>query len=141
MTTKRPLNDAWLFWDAERLERFPHSSESDHVHAPAAGDDDAPATPLRVRLLEDVVLYVAGISAAMAGVGFALLVGSFLSAYAALNDAAPQTDARLLAPPAGIERPAHTGAGDRVAPAPARVDAGLRARTPAGTPRGRLSDT
>ncbi len=88
MDRRRPLSDAWLVWDAERLEGYPHSD------GPAARlDESAPAgqhgrarKPLGQRLLHDVLLYGAGVASALFGVGLALLLGSFISAYSVLTE-------------------------------------------------------
>ncbi len=90
MIHKQPLNDSWLFWNPERLAEFPHGSEADHVAQPLTEplDQDAPEESYGFSLLEDLVVYVAGISAAMVGVALAVLIASFISAYSVLNDAA-----------------------------------------------------
>ncbi len=88
MNCKQPLDDTWLFWNPERLDEFPHIADDDHVGAPADCDDDERGSAA-LDLLEDVLLYVAGVSAAMVGVGLAVLIGSFISAYSALNSPGP----------------------------------------------------
>ena len=88
MNGKQPLNDSWLFWNAERLEEFPHVSENDYTCATA--DTAAKACeqgPSPSAVLEDLLLYIGGASAALAGMGLVILIGSFVSAYSALNGA------------------------------------------------------
>lgn len=112
MNSRQPLNDSWLFWNAERLEEFPHVCEDDHACAPADGDaDDGEGGSARLAMLEDLLLYVAGVSAAMTGVGLAVLIGSFISAYAALNSPDAADRAAVPAPPyQSLERSApHAG--------------------------------
>lgn len=84
----KPLSDAWLYWDAERLEGYPHSDGDSRESADTttARVEGPPRKPLRVRLLEDLLIYVAGIASALIGVGLALLLGSFLSAYSVLSE-------------------------------------------------------
>ncbi|MDX1513725.1 MAG: hypothetical protein R3174_08270 [Gammaproteobacteria bacterium] len=80
------MSDAWLFWDAEKLEGYPHTE------APAPGREgkrsgaDSAHRPLRLGLFQDLLIYAAGIVSALVGVGFALLIGSFISAYSMLSD-------------------------------------------------------
>ncbi len=86
MSSKQPLSDAWLFWDAERIEDFPHASDDDYAPTPNERDDESDdQESSRLALVENLLLYIGGISAAMAGVGLVILIGSFLSAYSALN--------------------------------------------------------
>jgi len=102
MGQRRPLSDAWLFWDAERLESYPHSgSTGADARQPAQGPiSETPGKPLRLRLLEDLLLYFAGVASAMVGVGLALLLGSFISAYSVLTDVKPASDESIVDYPA-----------------------------------------
>lgn len=109
MNCKQPLDDTWLFWNPERLDEFPHVADDDHVGAPANCDDDEERRSATLDLLEDVLLYVAGVSAAMVGVGLAVLIGSFISAYSALNSPGPWERAAVPAQPyLSLERPAQS---------------------------------
>jgi len=86
MKSKQPLNDSWLFWNAERLEDFPHVSERDYACATVQGDaEEGEHDSSRPAMVEDLLLCVGGVSAAIMGVGLAALIGSFISAYSALN--------------------------------------------------------
>ena len=144
MRTNRLLSDDWLYWNAERLEEFPHGDRNDYAGAAPEADDANEETESRMlSLLEDFLLYVAGVSAAMVGVGFAVLIGSFISAYSALNSpgamvraqAAPQAysrqDPEIALEPAAARgstliRP-DAGSGGRIHPAGA-IAAGEGAR-------------
>lgn len=108
MNGKQPLNDTWLFWNAERLEEFPHVCENDHACAPADGvADDGERESSVSSLLGELFLYVAGVSAAMMGIGLAVLIGSFISAYSALNSPDAAERAAVPAQPSpGLERSA-----------------------------------
>lgn len=100
MSSRQPLNDSWLFWNAERLEEFPHVSEDDCTCASAgSGAEEGDQGARRPAVLENLLLYVGGVSAALVGVGLVLLIGSFLSAYSALNDADASGQAALPARP------------------------------------------
>lgn len=88
MEQRRPLNDAWLYWDAERLEGFPHSDGGafDCEHTARGDAGGGPRRPLRLRLTQDILLYAAGVASALFGVGLAVLLGSFISAYSVLTE-------------------------------------------------------
>ncbi|MDH3317505.1 MAG: hypothetical protein OER43_17275 [Gammaproteobacteria bacterium] len=106
MNCKQPLDDTWLFWNPERVDEFPHAADDDHVGAPADCDDDEERGSAALDLLEDLLLYVAGVSAAMVGVGLAVLIGSFISAYSALNSPGAWERAAVPAQPfLSLERP------------------------------------
>jgi hypothetical protein len=85
MSGKPPLDDRWLYWNAERLDDFPHVAEDDYAcaiaEAAAGGDSGSPRRTGR----EDLLLYVGGVSAAVAGVVLVITIGSFISAYSALS--------------------------------------------------------
>ncbi len=100
MKHTQPLNDSWLFWNAERIEEFPHVSEDDDAKGFAERDaGSGEKKPTVVDMLEDLLLYLAGISAAVVGLGLAILFGSFISAYSALNNTAPTDRAAAVAAP------------------------------------------
>lgn len=84
----RPLSDAWLYWDAERLEGFPHSDSAHQDALPPEADLQRhdPRKTLRLRLLEDLLIYGAGIVSALLGMGLAVLLGSFIATYSALSE-------------------------------------------------------
>ncbi len=86
MSSKQPLNDTWLFWDAERIDDFPHASDDDYGRTANHRDNESDEQESsQLALVENLLLCVGGISAAMAGMGLVILIGSFLSAYSALN--------------------------------------------------------
>lgn len=83
----KPLSDAWLFWDAERLEAYPHSDSGPEACEDSVTESDAadPPGPLRLRLFEHLLVYVAGIASALVGMGLAVMLGSFVHAYGVLS--------------------------------------------------------
>ena len=89
MTRTQPLDDTWLFWNAERIEDFPHIPDDDYAGATGEGESEAleeeEQAHLRREMLAELLLYVGGASAAMAGVGLVILIASFISAYSALR--------------------------------------------------------
>ena len=88
MYRRRPLSDAWLFWDAERLDGYPHSDGTvpGSEGFTRSGRHRRARQPLRLRLLQDILLYGAGVASALLGVGLAVLLGSFISAYSVLSE-------------------------------------------------------
>lgn len=136
----RPLSDTWLFWDAERLESYPHSDGDSRESADTttARVEGPPREPLRVRLLEDLLIYVAGIASALIGVGLVLLLGSFLSAYSVLSEVNRASGESIVAYPSlKVDRPelladaATAAAGKReatAASAPGSTQSGSRLR-------------
>lgn len=108
MNGKQPLNDAWMFWNAEHLDEYPQVSEVGHEQAAADEDPEhSGGASSRTAMLELLLLYVGGVSAAVAGMGLVILIGSFLSAYSALN--APVAAERATAPAnpyLSLDRPA-----------------------------------
>ena len=131
MSHKKPLDDAWFFWDAERVDEFPHFSDNDCTRE-TAHDDAAHNARERPRpaMLEDLMLYVGGIGAALLGMGLVILIGSFISAYSALNGAGageraewptqPYLSFKRPAP-AGVDAPRRTAP---LEPAPSATAAG-----------------
>lgn len=131
MIGKQPLDDSWMFWNAEHLDEYPDISENEHEHV-TADDEHENGNPGsdRLAMLEVVLLYVGGVSAAMVGMGLVVLIGSFISAYSALNAPAtggqatvpaqpylslerPSTSAKARAPEAIVLEPAVTGTAPR----------------------------
>ena len=87
MGSLKPLSDAWLFWDAERLDAYPHSDSGPEAGEESVTESDAadPPGPLRLRLFEHLLVYVAGIASALVGMGLAIMLGSFVHAYSVLS--------------------------------------------------------
>lgn len=87
MTKQKHLNDAWLYWDPEQMDTFPHSSMAHpQTSERTPRETGKRAKPLQLRLFEDVVLYAAGLASAIAGIGLVILLGSFISAYSVLTE-------------------------------------------------------
>ncbi len=111
MKHTQPLNDSWLFWNAERIEDFPHVADDDYAGAIGEGESEAAEEEdeqahSRREMLAELLLYVGGASAAMAGVGLVILIASFISAYSALSTPAAGEQARLLEQPyLSLKRP------------------------------------
>jgi hypothetical protein len=131
MNSKQPLNDTWLFWNAERIEEFPHASENDYTCATADGDDEkSEQGPSPAAMMEDLLLYVGGVSAALVGMGLVILIGSFVSAYSDLNGADASDRVVVLAQPyLSLQRSARSG---KSAPPEAIVLEPARSRTASG---------
>jgi hypothetical protein len=108
MKSRQPLNDTWLFWNAERLEEFPHVPENDYAPATVDGDPEGGSRGSSPRaMFEALLLYVGGVSAAMVGVGLVIMIGSFISAYAALNGSDDSRYGDVSAPThLSLQRPA-----------------------------------
>ncbi len=102
MTVKQPLSDAWLYWDPERVNGYPHTSDPAPEGARSAPRGDVPVAGKRLRLsmFEDLLLYVAGIASALVGVALAVLLGSFISAYSMLNDLGERARQPIVSYPA-----------------------------------------
>lgn len=127
MSSKQPMNDAWLFWDAERIEDFPHASDDGYPRTADERDDESDEqASSRRALVESLLLYVGGISAALAGVGLVILIGSFLSAYSALSGPLASQDAVApMQPYLSLQRPApeaNAPRGESIVLEPARSD-------------------
>ncbi len=108
MKYKQPLNDTWMFWNAERLDEYPHVSANELACATADDDqEDGEQESSRLAGLELFLLYVGGVSAAMVGMGLVVLIGSFISAYSALNGPAASEQATAPAHPSlSLQHPA-----------------------------------
>jgi hypothetical protein len=109
MTVKQPLSDAWLYWDPERISGYPHTSDPEPEGTQSTPGGYVPGAGKRLRLcmFEDLLLYVAGIASALVGVALAVLLGSFVSAYAMLSDVGER--ARQPIVPYPTVRSDHTG--------------------------------
>lgn len=98
MERLKPLSDAWLFWDAERLDNYPHS-END---PPARRETGAGPGEVSMRKLlprrpfGNHLICAAGVVAVMFVVGLAALLGSFLSAYTMLSETRSRAGARVI---------------------------------------------
>ncbi len=131
MNSKQPLDDTWLFWNAERLEEFPHVSENDYTCATDDGDaEEGKQGPSPAAILAHLLLYVGGVSAALVGVGLVVLIGSFISAYSALNAADARERAAVPGQPyLSLQRSAPPG---KTVPREAIVFVPSRPRTASG---------
>ncbi len=109
MNVKQPLSDAWLYWDPERVNGYPHTSDPEPEEAQPAPRGDIPfaGKQLRLSMFEDLLLYVAGIASALVGVALAVLLGSFISAYSMLNDFGERARQPIVPYPAATS--GHTG--------------------------------
>ena len=109
MRSRQPLNDTWLFWNAERIEDFPHVPDDDYAcvtrESEAAEEEDEQAHSRR-EILAELLLYVGGASAAMAGVALVILIASFLSAYSALSAPSAGRAGMPEQPYLSLQRPA-----------------------------------
>ena len=111
MKRTQPLDDTWLFWNAERIEDFPHVPDDDYAGASDEGESEETGEDEQARsrreMLAELLLYVGGASAAMAGVGLVILIASFISAYSALSTPAAAERAGFLEQPyLSLGRPA-----------------------------------
>ena len=108
MDIKQPLSDAWLYWDPERVNGYPHTSDPEPEEAQPAPRGDVPVAgkQLHLSMFEDLLLYVAGIAYALVGVALAVFLGSFISAYSMLNDFGEHARRPII--PYPPVRPGHT---------------------------------
>ena len=100
------MSDAWLFWDPERLEAYPHSGGSGaEPGLPTTEGADSVGRSFRLEMFQDLLIYAAGIASALIGVALAVLVGSFISAYSVLSEASRTgVNAKVEHPVARVER-------------------------------------
>ncbi len=110
MKRTHPLDDTWLFWNAERIEDFPHVLDDDYARGTREGESEETEEDeqalWRGETLAELLLYVGGASAAMAGVGLVILIASFISAYSALSTPAGERAGFLEQPYLSLKRPA-----------------------------------